>query len=57
VVVGFTTHHPTDNSNDPNLLLWYKKKYSPKDNLKLLGGWMRPRSFSSIVETDGDPTI
>jgi len=36
-----------------NILLWYKKKYNPKDTSQLLGGWIRPRSFLFIVETSG----
>jgi hypothetical protein len=34
-----------------HLLLWDKKKTNPKSTLQLPGGWMRPGSFSSIVET------
>jgi hypothetical protein len=38
------------------LILKYKKKYNPKDDLKLFGGRMRSRSFSFILETD-DETV
>jgi hypothetical protein len=50
--VALTTIHPIYVDVLLSILLWYRKKYIPKDNLKLLGGWMRPRSFSFIVNTE-----
>ncbi len=39
-----------------SILLWYNRKYNPKDTAQLLGRWMWPGSFSFIVGTVNEST-